>query len=115
MITWPISSDTKKVRWIAEAATNGVLYKKVFFKISQNSQETPVSESAILLKKRLWYRCFLVNFAKFLTTPFFMLHLRGCLCQSNIWAVNWKPLTTSAKKLHLKSLTEFWLRLWFSL
>ena len=24
----------------------------------------------ILLKKRLWYRCFLVNFAKFLKTPF---------------------------------------------
>ena len=60
----------KKVRWIAEAATNGVLYKKVFFKISQNSQETPVSEPATLLKKRLWYRYFLVNSAKFLRTLF---------------------------------------------
>ena len=26
---------------------------------------------ATLLKKRLWHRCFLVNFAKFLKTPFF--------------------------------------------
>ena len=25
---------------------------------------------ATLLKKRLWHRCFSVNFAKFLTTPF---------------------------------------------
>ena len=25
-----------------------------------------------LLKKRLWHRCFLVNFAKFLRTPFFI-------------------------------------------
>ena len=25
---------------------------------------------ASLLKKRLWYRCFLVNFGKFLRTPF---------------------------------------------
>ena len=35
-----------------EAATGGVLWKKVLFKISQNSQETPV------------------NFAKFLKTPY---------------------------------------------
>ena len=27
--------------------------------------------SATLLKKRLWHRCFPVNFAKFLRTPFF--------------------------------------------
>ena len=41
-----------------EAATVGVLRKKVFFKISQNSQETPVPEETP------------VNFAKFLRTPF---------------------------------------------
>ena len=28
-----------------------------------------------LLKKRLWYRCFPVNFAKFLSAPFFIEHL----------------------------------------
>ena len=28
-----------------------------------------------LLKKRLWYRCFPVNFAKLLRTPFFIEHL----------------------------------------
>ena len=33
---------------------------------------------ATLLKKRLWHRCFPVNFAKFLRTPFFTEHLR-CL------------------------------------
>ena len=41
-----------------EAATVGVLRKNVFFKISQNSQETPVPEETP------------VNFAKFLRTPF---------------------------------------------
>ena len=41
-----------------EAATVGVLRKKVFFKISQNSQETPVPEETP------------VNFAKFLRTSF---------------------------------------------
>ena len=30
---------------------------------------------ATLLKKRLWHRCFPVNFAKFLRTPFFTEHL----------------------------------------
>ena len=42
---------------ISEAATGGVLWKKV-------------------LKKRLWQRCFPVNFAKFLKNTFFTDHLR---------------------------------------
>ena len=41
-----------------EAATVDVLRKKVFFKISQNSQKTPVPVETP------------VNFAKFLKTPF---------------------------------------------
>ena len=31
---------------------------------------------ATLLKKKLWYRCFPVNFAKFFRTSFFTEHLR---------------------------------------
>ena len=41
-----------------EAATVGVLRKKVFFKISQNSQEIPVPEEAP------------INFGKFLNAFF---------------------------------------------
>ena len=41
-----------------KAATVGVLRKKVFFKISKNSQGTPVPKEIP------------VNFAKFLRTPF---------------------------------------------
>ena len=33
----------------------------------------------ILLKKRLWHRCFPVNFGKFSRKPFFMEHLRWLL------------------------------------
>ena len=44
--------------------------KKVFLKISQNSQENTRPQPATLLKKSLWYNCFPVNFAKFLRTPF---------------------------------------------
>ena len=66
----------------SEAATGGVLLKKLFLKALQNSQEHTsakvsffnkvvfFNEAATLLKKRLWHKCFLVNFAKFLKTPF---------------------------------------------
>ena len=43
--------------------------KKVLFEISQNSQENTFARSSFL-KKKLWHRCFPVNFAKFLRTPF---------------------------------------------
>ena len=44
--------------------------KKVFLEISQNYQENTCLRPATLLKKRLWHRCFPVNFVKFLRTPF---------------------------------------------
>ena len=34
-------------------------------------------KGATLLKKRLWHRCFLLNFAKFLGTTFFMEHMQA--------------------------------------
>ena len=40
-----------------------------------HSQAAP----ATLLKKRLWHRCFSVNFAKFLKTPFHRTRLCDCL------------------------------------
>ena len=50
------------------AANRGVLWKKVFLKISQNLQENTCV--------RLCHRCFPVNFAKFLRTTFFIEHLQ---------------------------------------
>ena len=40
--------------------------------------------SATLLKKRLWHRCFPVNFAEFLRTLFFTEHLRWLLLKSKL-------------------------------
>ena len=58
-----------------------MLCEKGVLKISQNSLENTCASvsfliklqarSATLLKKRLWHRCFPVNFAKFLRTTFF--------------------------------------------
>ena len=48
----------------------------MFLEIPQNSQEITIKKRgsglrpATLLKKRLWYRCFPVNFVKFPRTPF---------------------------------------------
>ena len=64
-----------------KAATRGALYEKVLLEILQNSQENNCARisffpeflnlrPATLLKKRLWHRCFPVNFTKFLRTPF---------------------------------------------
>ena len=58
--------------------------KKVFLKISQNSQKNVCARVSFLrkscrpqAKKGLWHRCFPVSFAKFSRTPFFTKHLRA--------------------------------------
>ena len=49
------------------------LYQSLFF------NKGSVLRPANLFKKRLWHRCFLVNFTKFLRTPFFIEHRRWLL------------------------------------
>ena len=58
----------------------------MFLEISQNSQENTCARVSFLIKlqaetcnfikKELWHRCFLVNFVKFIRTPFVTEHLR---------------------------------------
>ena len=67
-----------------EADVQRCSVKKVFLKILQNSQENIRARifiliNTVLLKKRLWHRCFLVNFAKILRTAFFREYLRWLL------------------------------------
>ena len=64
--------------------------KKVFLEISLNSQKNTCARPCFnkvaglrpvtLLKKRLYRRCFPVNFAKLLRTPFLTEHLWCCFC-----------------------------------
>ena len=69
----------------SEAATGGVFFKKVVFKnfakftgkhLCQSLVFDKVADlrPATLLKKRPWHRCFVLNFAKFLRTPFLIEH-----------------------------------------
>ena len=82
-----IFKKSKFVKWFTEVATAGVLRKKLFLKISENSQEGICARVAFLIKlqalglrpaalskQRLCHRCFPVNFAEFLRTLF--LHFR---------------------------------------
>ena len=55
-----------------KAASLGVLRKKVFFKILQNSQETPVPKETP------------VNFEKLLRTPFLQKNSRRLLLKAGI-------------------------------
>ena len=60
--------------------SRGVLRKKMFLEILQNSYE----------KRRPWYRCFPVNFAKFLRTPFFCrTPLDDCFCLTADEMLSW--------------------------
>ena len=60
--------------------------KKRFLEICQIHRKTPVLETlnkiaglpATLLKRSLWARCFAMNFAKFLRTPFLENTSVGC-------------------------------------
>ena len=66
---------------LTEAVVRRCSVKKVFLEMSQNSQKNTCARvsfliklqapPATLLKKRLWHRCFPVNFVEFLSTPSF--------------------------------------------
>ena len=79
-----VSNLQNRTKWLwryfsLEAAARGVLWKKVFLKISKNSQKNTCARVSFLIKlqaapatllKRDSHRCFPVNFAKFLRIPF---------------------------------------------
>ena len=48
-------------------------------------------QPAALLKKRLWHRCFPVNFAKFLRAPFIIEHLEWLFLFFNFSGVIKRP------------------------
>ena len=61
-----------KIGKFTEAVVRRCSVKKVFLKVSQNSQENSCARVSFLIKfqkKRLWHRYFPVNFVKLLRTP----------------------------------------------
>ena len=62
----------------ASEAVVSCFVKKASLEISQSSQENACARVPFL-KKRLWHRCFPVNFAKLVRTSFLTEHLRWVL------------------------------------
>ena len=80
------SSFLKKIVLLFRSSHWRCSVKKVFLKISQNSQDNTcvrvsllmklkASDPQLYLKERLWRRCFPVNVAKFLRAPFLQEHI----------------------------------------
>ena len=68
-VIWRCSIYRKGVLRDFTKFTGKHLCQRIFF------NKVACLRSATLLKKSLWHRCFPVNFAKFLRTPFFTKHL----------------------------------------
>ena len=69
------------------------MYSFILAKFSRSCMPQPVT----LLKKRLWHRCFPVNCAKFLRTPFLTEHLWWLL----LYFESYCPLHYIAQRYHL--------------
>ena len=79
----------------AEVVGRRCSVEKVFKEIFKNSMENTCARVSFLIKnfiikKRLWHRCFPVNFAKFLRTPSFTEHLRWLLLKMRQFITKYK-------------------------
>ena len=106
----------------SEAVMRRCSVKKVFLEISQNSQENTCARVSFILKERLWHKCFPVNFAKFLRSPFsFLIEHLWCLLlllviskfsQQVFTYWEWNMFKITNKKTRRTSLTLFWCLFW---
>ena len=86
--------------WALEAVAQMCSVKKLFLEFTKFTGKNLCQSlffnkiaglrPATLLKKRLWHRCFPVNFVKFLRTPFHIEHLWWLLLNQVL--VSWKQL-----------------------
>ena len=70
------------LKWLCRRSRLDVFYKKVFWKISQNSQENTCVRVSFQIKVQAWGCDFVksVNFVKFLRRPFLLNTSGGCFC-----------------------------------
>ena len=90
---------------------SGDLYTKIFSSCLQKQPPELFFRRATSLKKRLWHRCFPVNFAKFLRTPFLqntswrlLLCIRGMVELFNSFCLRVKyeiHISSHTKRMHI--------------
>ena len=107
-VVWRCS--VKNVFWkFREIHTRKHLCQSLFF------NKVAGLRSATLFKKRLWHKCFPVNFAKFLRTFFFTEHLRSLLLHIGLFSCfTFQKIHNSIFVLHWKKLnkTIIWAKIW---
>ena len=98
------------VTYASEAVVKSCSVKKASLEISQISRENACAR-ACFLKKRLWHRCFPVNFSKFLRTSFLTEHLRWLLLtfqsESTLYSFR-TSCSKTAQYLRCKSAKTSW-------
>ena len=92
--------------------------KNIFLEISQSSQENTCARVSFILKETLWHKCFPVDFAKFLRTPFpfrieqlwwLLLFLVISKFSQQVFTYwEWNVFKITNKKTRRTSLTLFW-------
>ena len=119
-------SEVVLQKHVTESVAQRCSVKKVFLEILQNSQENTCARVSFLIKlqalAQLWHRCFYVNFAKFLRTPFLTEHLQwlflmlfptfikpearvlACVlaCSLVITCIKWRRLLKKIKKFSIE-------------
>ena len=72
-----------------EAATGGVLYKKVFLKIYQNSQGKTCVRVSVLIKKETLAQMFSCEFCEMFKKTFFTEHFRKTASERLLEKIYW--------------------------
>ena len=112
-------SVTINYKW-TDAVAQRCSVKKVLLQISKNSQENTCARvssfnkvaglmPATLLKKRLWHRCFPVNFSKFLRTPFLQNTSGRLLPTMRNPSSQWKDILINNDYVILKKNENTWM------
>ena len=111
-ITIQITTRSSHQRW---SVKKGVLRNVANFTGKHLCQSLFYHKSAgpkpaILLKKRLWHRCFPMNFAKFLRTPFHRTPLNDCFSTIQHFLAENPSKVLNGQQQH-KGVTFHWSRI----
>ena len=83
MFDWVLNVPLLETSFSVISSLPEVFYKKLSWQFRKIHSKIQSLRSATLFKKRLWHRCFPVNFPRFLRAPFFTEHLRWLLLYSH--------------------------------
>ena len=85
MITSTTNNSTYSHSYNSRSSRQEVFCKKGFLRNFAKFTGKHLCQSLFLIKKRVWHRCFPVDFAKFLSTPFYIKYLPWLLLPQEVY------------------------------